>query len=144
MGNKVKDILKVKGNHVFSVESSRMVFEAMQQMCDRNIGGLLVVDDGQLLGIFTERDYARKLILKGKSSRETPIREIMTSNLITVTPETSIDECMKLMSNKRIRHLPVLEDQQLVGMVSIGDLVKKIIEDQQSTIEHLEQYIGGS
>jgi CBS domain-containing protein len=138
---KVRLILKVKGHTVFSVEPNITVYTAIELMCEKNIGGLLIVDDGNLVGIFTERDYARKLILKGKSSKETLISELMTTNIITVTPDTSVDECLKLMSGKRIRHLPVVEDNKLVGMLSIGDLVKYIIEEQKSIIEHLEHYI---
>jgi CBS domain-containing protein len=139
----VQDILKIKGSVVYSVEPHIMVYAAIEQMCDRNIGGLMIVEGGKLVGIFTERDYARKLILKGKSSKDTPIKDLMTPNPFTVTPKTSIEECMKLMSGKHIRHLPVEENGTLIGMISIGDVVKHIIEDQKSTIEHLEQYIAG-
>ena len=118
-----------------------MVYQAIEQMCDKNIGGLLIVENGNLVGIFTERDYARKLILKGKSSKDTPISELMTKNPITVTPDNTIEECMNIMSGKRIRHLPVVEDNHLTGMISIGDVVKHIIEEQKSIIEHLEHYI---
>lgn len=138
---KVRDILKTKGKAVFSVEPTIMVYQAIEQMCDKNIGGLLIVENGNLVGIFTERDYARKLILKGKSSKDTPISELMTKNPITVTPDNTIEECMNIMSGKRIRHLPVLEDNHLTGLISIGDLVKHIIEEQKSIIEHLEHYI---
>lgn len=139
---KVKDILKVKGNNVFSIAPSLMVYEAVELMCQRNIGGLLIVDNGKLEGIFTERDYARKLILKGKSSKTTPISELMTKNPITVSPETTIDDCMNVMTDKFIRHLPVVEEDQLVGIISIGDVVKHIIEEQKEIIEHLENYIS--
>ena len=138
---KVRDILKAKGKTVFSVEPTIMVYQAIEQMCDKNIGGLLIVENGNLVGIFTERDYARKLILKGKSSKDTPINELMTKNPITVTPDNTIEECMNIMSGKRIRHLPVVEDNHLTGMISIGDVVKHIIEEQKSIIEHLEHYI---
>ncbi len=138
---KVRDILKTKGKAVFSVEPTIMVYQAIEQMCDKNIGGLLIVENGNLVGIFTERDYARKLILKGKSSKDTPINELMTKNPITVTPDNTIEECMNIMSGKRIRHLPVIEDNHLTGMISIGDVVKHIIEEQKSIIEHLEHYI---
>ena len=138
---KVRDILKTKGRAVFSVEPSITVYSAIEQMCEKNIGGLLIVENGNLKGIFTERDYARKLILKGKSSKETLIKELMTSNPITVTPDNTIEDCMDLMSGKRIRHLPVVEGNQLIGMISIGDVVKHIIEEQKSIIEHLEHYI---
>ena len=138
---KVRDILKTKGRAVFSVEPSITVYSAIEQMCEKNIGGLLIVENGNLKGIFTERDYARKLILKGKSSKDTTISELMTKNPITVTPDHTIEDCMGVMSDKRIRHLPVVEDNQLIGMISIGDLVKHIIEEQKSIIEHLEHYI---
>lgn len=138
---KVRDILKTKGKAVFSVEPTIMVYQAIEQMCDKNIGGLLIVENGNLVGIFTERDYARKLILKGKSSKDTSINELMTKNPITVTPDNTIEECMNIMSGKRIRHLPVLEDNHLTGLISIGDVVKHIIEEQKSIIEHLEHYI---
>ena len=138
---KVRDILKTKGRAVFSVEPSITVYSAIEQMCEKNIGGLLIVENGNLKGIFTERDYARKLILKGKSSKDTTISELMTKNPITVTPDNTIEDCMGVMSDKRIRHLPVVEDNQLIGMISIGDLVKHIIEEQKSIIEHLEHYI---
>jgi len=138
---KVRDILKTKGRAVFSVAPSITVYKAIEQMCEKNIGGLLIMENGILEGIFTERDYARKLILKGKSSKETPISELMTKNPITVTTDTSIEECMNIMSDKRIRHLPVTEDNHPIGMISIGDVVKHIIEEQKSIIEHLEHYI---
>ncbi len=139
----VQDILKTKGSVVYSVDPNVMVYAAIEQMCDRNIGGLMIVESGKLVGIFTERDYARKLILKGKSSKDTPIKDLMTPNPFTVTPQSSIEDCMKLMAGKHIRHLPVEENGKLIGMISIGDVVKHIIEDQKSTIEHLEQYIAG-
>lgn len=138
---KIKAILKVKGHKVYSVEPTVMVYQAIELMCEKNIGGLLIEEDGNLVGIFTERDYARKLILKGKSSKDTPISELMTRDVIIVTPDNTVEECLHLMSGKRIRHLPVMEDNKLVGMISIGDLVKYIIEEQKSIIEHLEHYI---
>ncbi len=139
----VQDILKSKGSVVYSVEPNIMVYAAIEQMCEKSIGGLMIVEGGKLVGIFTERDYARKLILKGKSSKDTPIKDLMTPNPFTVTPQSSIEDCMKLMAGKHIRHLPVEENGKLIGMISIGDVVKHIIEDQKSTIEHLEQYIAG-
>lgn len=139
---KVKDILRVKGNAVFSVEPSIMVIRAIELMCEKNIGGLLIVDNGKLEGIFTERDYARKLILKGKSSKDTPIRDLMTKSPFTVTPDNTIEDCMDLMTVKYIRHLPVVDGDKLVGLISIGDVVKQIIEEQKSIIEHLENYIS--
>jgi CBS domain-containing protein len=138
---KVKNILDSKGKVVFSVEPSVMVLQAITLMCEKNIGGLLITEGDKLVGIFTERDYARKLILKGKSSKDTPIGDLMTRNPFTVTPENSIEDCMKLMTDKHIRHLPVEEDGKLIGMISIGDVVKQIIAEQKSIIEHLESYI---
>ncbi|MBA4053896.1 MAG: histidine kinase [Marivirga sp.] len=140
---KVRNLLQTKGNAIYSVEPSTMVYRAIELMCEKNIGGLLICEDGKLLGIFTERDYARKLILKGKSSKDTPIRDLMTSNLITVTPDTSVDDCMRVMTGRKIRHLPVLDNSELVGLISIGDVVRFVIEEQKSIIEHLEHYITG-
>ncbi len=138
---KVRDILKTKGKDVFAVDPGMMVYKAIEQMCDRNIGGLLIVDNERLVGIFTERDYARKLILKGKSSKDTPISELMTRNPFTVTCDSTIEECMGLMTDKHIRHLPVVDGEKLTGVISIGDVVKHIIQEQKAIIEHLEQYI---
>ncbi len=141
---KVRNILHNKGNNVvFSVEPTEMVYRAIELMCEKNIGGLLIVENGKLVGIFTERDYARKLILKGKSSKDTQIKDLMTSNLVTVTPDTSIDDCMRVMTGRKIRHLPVLDKGELVGIISIGDVVHFVIEEQKSIIEHLEHYITG-
>lgn len=140
---KVRDILKLKGNAIFSVKPSITVFEALEMMVDKNIGALLVTDEGKFVGIFTERDYARKVILKGKSSKEISLSEVMTENPLTVTPETGIDECMKLMSSKFLRYIPVLDKDVLVGVISIGDVVKFIIDEQRYIIEDLEQYITG-
>jgi CBS domain-containing protein len=138
---KVRNILEAKGRAVFSVEPNVMVLKAIELMCEKNIGGLLIVEKGKLAGIFTERDYARKLILKGKSSKDTPIGELMTPNPFTVTPDSSIDDCMKLMTDKFIRHLPVMENGELIGMISIGDVVRHVINEQKDIIEHLEHYI---
>lgn len=144
MSGKVRDILKVKGHNVFSVSPTASVYDAIDQMCQRNIGGVVVMDQDKLVGIFTERDYARKLILKGKSSKGTPVSEIMTPNPITVTQDTTIMDCLSLMSSKRIRHLPIMDGDKITGMISIGDVVKFIIEDQMATIEHLQHYIAGT
>ena len=138
---KVRNILENKGRAVFSVEPEVMVLKAIELMCEKNFGGLLIVKNSKLAGIFTERDYARKLILKGKSSKDTPIGELMTPNPFTVTPDSSIDECMQMMTNKHIRHLPVMENDELVGMISIGDVVRHVINEQKEIIEHLEHYI---
>ncbi len=138
----VKNILDAKGYSIFSVESTITVYQAIELMCEKNIGGLLIVDNGKLAGIFTERDYARKLILKGKSSRETLIGELMTPNPFTVNTQSSIEECMQIMSDRHFRHLPVVDDGKLMGMISIGDVVRQVINDQKSIIEHLQQYIA--
>ncbi|HTF20862.1 MAG TPA: CBS domain-containing protein [Chryseolinea sp.] len=140
---KVKHILQTKGNAIFAVEPSITVYEAIEVMCEKNIGGLLIVDESRLVGIFTERDYARKIILKGKSSKETPIGDIMTSNLITVNSETSIEECMQVMVSCKIRHLPVVDDGELSGIISIGDVVRSVIDEQKVIIHQLETYITG-
>jgi CBS domain-containing protein len=139
---KVRNILEKKNTDVvFSVPPTATVFSAIELMSEKNIGGVVIIENGNLVGIFTERDYARKLILKGKSSRDTQIGELMTKHLITVTPETTIQESMQLMSNKKIRHLPVLEDGKLCGIISISDVVRFIMEEQKEIIEHLEHYI---
>lgn len=138
----VRNILQSKGSAVFSIPSSTTIYQALEIMSDKNIGALLVVDNDECVGIVTERDYARKVILKGKSSKDTTIGEIMTENPTMVTPETSIEDCMKLMSGKKFRHLPVKDNNRLVGIISVGDLVKFIIEEQQFIIQNLEQYIA--
>jgi CBS domain-containing protein len=140
---KVRNILESQGRNVFSVEPSTVVYKAIETMAEKNIGGLLITEHGKLVGIFTERDYARKLILKGKSSNTTTIGELMTRDPFTVTLDSSIEECMELMSSRRIRHLPVLDNGELIGVISIGDVVRFIIEEQKSIIEHLEHYIAG-
>ncbi len=139
----VRDVLNRKGTDVFSAAPDTFVFDALRLMSDKNVGALLVLEKGSLVGVFSERDYAQKVILKGKSSRETVVHEIMTQNLFTVKPEQSISECMELMTKRQIRHLPVLDGTKLVGVISIGDVVKIIIEDQKDTIDKLETYITG-
>ncbi|WP_316817768.1 CBS domain-containing protein [Pedobacter nyackensis] len=138
----VKQLLSTKPGHIFSVTEQASVLEALKVMMEKNISALLVLEGQELKGIFTERDYARKIILHGKSSAETYIHEVMTANPITVLPSDSIDFCMGIMTDKHIRHLPVMEGTQLLGMVSIGDVVKFIIEDQKQTISQLESYIS--
>jgi CBS domain-containing protein len=138
----VRNIIQNKGNVVFSIPPDITVYQALEIMLDKGIGALLIVEHGKFIGIFTERDYARKLILKGKASKETLIREVMTENPITVTPDNTIEDCMNLMNDRKFRHLPVMEKGQLVGLVSVGDLVKFIIEEQKYIIENLQQYIS--
>lgn len=138
----VKQLLSTKSAQIFSVPADTSVLSALQIMMEKNISALLVLEDRLLLGIFTERDYARKIILQGKSSADTLLSEVMTARPITVTPTDSIDLCMQTMTDKHIRHLPVVQDGQLTGMVSIGDVVKFIIEDQKQTISQLESYIN--
>lgn len=140
---KIRNILQKKGNTIFSVKPTSTVFQALEVMLENNIGALLVMDNDKFLGIFTERDYARKVILKGKSSKEAMVQEIMSEHPVTATPDTTIDECMKLMTSRFIRHLPVFEGEKLVGLVSIGDVVNYIIDEQISIIEDLEHYITG-
>ncbi len=139
---KVSDVLQTKKTNVFAVSSHATVFEALTLMGEKNIGALLVIDNDQLVGILSERDYARKIILKGKASHDTFIKEIMTENPFTITPDDSIDTCMALMSEKHFRHLPVVADGKAVGMISIGDVVKAVIKMQKDTIDHLQNYIS--
>ncbi|MGC1294394.1 MAG: CBS domain-containing protein [Alloacidobacterium sp.] len=136
-------ILRKKGGEVWSVPSDTTVLAAMQVMADKEVGALLVVDDGHLHGIVSERDYARKVILMGRSSKETPVSEILTEPLITIAPDCSVDEAMRLITTHRIRHLPVVRDGELQGLISIGDLVQWIAFAQDQTIEDLSHYIEG-
>jgi CBS domain-containing protein len=138
----VKNILNNKTNEIYSVSRSTSVLDALQVMMDKNISALLVMEDSELKGIFTERDYARKIILQGKSSKETLIEEVMTSDLETIHLDSTIDHCMQIMTTRHIRHLPVLNEGKVAGMISIGDLVKFVIEDQKQTIEQLQSYIS--
>jgi len=139
----IGEILNLKGNQVWSTTPEATVFDAIQLMADKNIGALLVIESGKLIGILTERDYTRKIALKGKSSKQTPVREILSGEVIHVTPEHTVEECMRLMTGHRVRHLPVLERQNILGIVSIGDLVNWIISAQNSTIHQLQTYISG-
>lgn len=138
-----RDILRTKGNDVWSVPPDTTVLETLKLMAGRGVGAVLVIDDGQLAGIFTERDYARKVVLAGRSSREATVGEVMTRDVVCVSPERSVDECMALMTDRRVRHLPVVNGEDVVGVVSIGDLVKAKIADQEHTIEQLQSYIAG-
>jgi len=141
MSKTVSNLLADKGTDVWSVRADASVYEALQLMAEKNLGALIVLEDGKLAGIVSERDYARKVILLDRGSRETEVREIMTRDLITVSPTDSVVECMELMTEHRIRHLPVVEDGALGGVVSIGDVVKGIIGEQEALIIQLEQYI---
>jgi CBS domain-containing protein len=144
MSGKVSSILAhKKASTVWSIGPNAMVINGIQLMDEKNVGALPVVDNGTLVGILSERDYTRKVILKGKSSKETPVREIMTKQPLTVNPGDSITECMRTMTEKRIRHLPVLEGANLVGILSIGDVVNWLISAQTATIDNLERYITG-
>ena len=140
----VKHLLKEKGNAVWSVTPETMVYDALKLMAEKEVGALLVLEGGKLVGIISERDYARKVILKGKSSLDTPVKEIMTPRLQFVRPQQTVEECMALMTDKRIRHLPVLVDDQVVGVLSIGDLVKAVISEKDFMLKQLENYITGS
>ena len=139
----VGQILEEKGNAVWSVRPDDTVFDSIRMMADKGIGSLLVMDDGRLVGIVTERDYARKVILEGKSSKKLAVRDVMTTRVLCVTPDRTVDECMALMTDKRARHLPVLDQKKVVGLVSIGDLVKATIAEQQILIDQLQHYIAG-
>jgi CBS domain-containing protein len=139
--NRVKEILGNKGQEVLRIEGDASVFEAVKRMVDAGVGSLLVTDDGKISGIFTERDYLRRMTLEGRDDKETAVRDVMTSPLIVVTPETDIDECMAIMTDRRIRHLPVVETDEIVGIVSIGDIVKFKSKQQSFEIQYLTDYI---
>jgi len=140
---RVKQLLGRKGHEVWSVDADEPVLEAIQMMADRHVGALPVTRGGELVGVISERDYARKVILLGRSSAETPVWQIMSSPVVTVTPDDDVRQCMQVMTEKRIRHLPVMQEGRMVGMISIGDLVRVVIEEQDQTIEHLERFIAG-
>ncbi len=139
----VQQLLDEKGHDIESIHPDDSVFDAIQKLASANIGSLMVIEDDRPVGIFTERDYARSVILKGKSSATTQVRDIMTTQIVYARPEQTVEECMAVMTEKRIRHLPVLRDDKLIGVISIGDLVKSIIADQKFTIAQLEQFIHG-
>ena len=139
----VQHLLDSKGRTIISVAANASVFDAIKLMADKAVGSLLVMDGAELKGIVTERDYARKVIIKGRSSETTRVSEIMTSGVCTVVSTDTVNNCMTVMSSRKIRHLPVVDDGEVVGMISIGDLVQAIITDQQEEIEHLEHYISG-
>ncbi len=141
----VSRILERKGSSsVWWIAPEAMVYDAIKLMAQKNVGALVVLENNRLLGIISERDYTRKVILQGKSSKETPVRDIMTQELITAEPNDNIGACMRLMTERRVRHLPVLEGSKLTGVVSIGDLLKWLISEQDAAIDHLERYITGS
>jgi CBS domain-containing protein len=137
----VKEILEAKSHKLLSISPQTSVLDALKLMADKDVGALVVLDGDGLAGIFSERDYARKVILHGKSSKATPVSEIMTRKVVCVRPDQSVEECMALMTDKRIRHLPVLEGRQVIGVISIGDVVKEVISEQRFVIEQLEHYI---
>jgi len=139
----IDTLLKDKGKDIWSIGPQETAFKALETMSQRNVGALLVVDKGKLIGIFSERDYARKVILKGKSSKDTTVGELMTPDVFYASPENTLQETMALMTAKHIRHMPVLKDDRLIGMVTLGDVVKQIISEQKFTIKELEKYTSG-
>lgn len=139
----VKDILNEKGNEVHTVEPEATVYEALKKMAGKNIGALLVVKNEEVVGVFSERDYARKIILKGKSSKDSTVGELLSERIFYVKPFTTTTECMQIMTDHRVRHLPVMDEEKLVGILSIGDIVNKTIQSQKNTIKQLEDYILG-
>jgi CBS domain-containing protein len=143
MTETIRNLLRSKGSEVWWLPPDATVYEAIALMAEKRIGAVLICEEGRPVGIVSERDYARKVILMGRSSKETRVREIMSSPLITVTPDHTVDECMRIMTERRVRHLPVMEGDRVVGMISIGDLVKAIISAQAQTIRQLSDYISG-
>ncbi|MCU7816584.1 MAG: CBS domain-containing protein [Candidatus Thiodiazotropha sp. (ex Rostrolucina anterorostrata)] len=139
----VNQLLQSKGFDVVTIDLNASVFEALKLMAEKGIGSLVVLENGDVAGLFSERDYARNIILKGRTSKETRVEEIMTRHVIVIKPQQSVEECMAIMTDKRVRHLPVMQDEKLIGIISIGDLVKAIIEEQQFVIEQLVSYING-
>ena len=143
MSETIASVLNNKGARIWSIDPEATILDAIALMAEKAIGALVVVSEGRLVGIISERDYARKVILQGRSSKDTHVREIMTSSVITVSPEKTVDECMRIITNNRVRHLPVMRDGEVIGVISIGDLVRAIIAEQAATIDHLHSYIAG-
>jgi CBS domain-containing protein len=143
MTETIASILRNKGREIWSIDPDQTVYDAIALMADKGIGALLIISEGKLVGVFSERDYARKIILQGRSSKSTRVREIMTGDPVTVTPEHTVDECMRIITHHRVRHLPVMDGDRLLGVISIGDLVNAIIASQAQTIDHLHTYITG-
>ena len=139
----VNEVLKNKGREIWTISPLATVFQALELMAQKDVGALPVVQNGKLVGIFSERDYARKVILKGKASKDTAVSELMTQTVFYVSPENTLDECMALMTSKQIRHLPVLNHDRLTGVITLGDVVKRIISEQEFTIQELEKYVKG-
>ncbi|HEX4007827.1 MAG TPA: CBS domain-containing protein [Acidobacteriaceae bacterium] len=144
ISGKIRSLLRGKGGEVWSLAPAATVYDAVAMMADKRVGALLVVEGTEIVGIVSERDYARKVILRGRSSHDTPVAEIMSSPVVTVTPDATIAECMRIVTEHRFRHLPVVENGKVTGMVSIGDLVNWVITEQQETIRHLEAWIAGT
>lgn len=140
----VIEVLKNKGREIWTISPLATVFQALELMAQKDVGALPVVQNGKLVGIFSERDYARKVILKGKASKDTAVSELMTQTVFYVSPENTLDECMALMTSKQIRHLPVLDHDRLTGVITLGDVVKRIISEQEFTIQELEKYVKGA
>jgi CBS domain-containing protein len=143
MTETIASILRNKGREIWSIDPDQTVYDAIAMMADKGIGALLILSEGKLVGVFSERDYARKIILQGRSSKSTRVREIMTGDPVTVTAEHTVDECMRIITHHRVRHLPVMDGDKLLGVISIGDLVNAIIASQAQTIDHLHTYITG-
>ncbi len=138
----VRQLLETKSPEIHSISPDAPVIDAIRLMAERRIGALLVMEGSRLAGMLSERDYARKIVLQGRSSKDTPVRDIMTAEVVSVSPQHSTDQCMQLVTDSRIRHLPVVEDGQVIGLISIGDLVKAVIEAQQQELDHLQRYIA--
>ena len=141
---KAGEVLHKKRQGFIAIHPDAMAYDALELMSERNIGALLVMEDARLVGLFSERDYARKVILKGRSSKSTSVRELMSTPAVTITPETSLRDAMVLMTDKRIRHLPVVAESRVLGVVTIGDVVSALVSEQDATIEELEEYIAGT